>query len=393
MSVTTATRDQVERAARELDAWGWERRWTGTDPYEGLNATRALARPLRRTPLGRRILIQAVKRSPLDLRPLLGISREQSSAALAWVATAYALDGFLAPDESRARLDWTLAALDRLRSPHFDEPAWSYHFDVETRVFFYARTTPNTIATAFAAAANLDAYEATGERALLETAIGAGDFFLRHVPQTEAPGGAYFGYLPGDRSPIHNSNLMVCGLLARLGEHVERPDFAAAARAGVGYALAHQRPDGSWPYGERPNLGWVDNFHTGYVLDSMMICAEAGVDERIEPALERGLDYYRRTMFLPDGTPKYFSGSIYPIDAQSAAQAIQTFSLASHRDPTYADMARRVLRFALARMRNADGSFVFQRRRLWANRAPHVRWVQAPMLMALAHMLASGAAG
>ena len=50
----------------------------------------------------------------------------------------------------------------------------------------------------------------------LELAIGAGDFFLRHVPQTDAEPGAYFGYLPGDDTPIHNANMLVAALLARL---------------------------------------------------------------------------------------------------------------------------------------------------------------------------------
>jgi hypothetical protein len=35
---------------------------------------------------------------------------------------------------------------------------------------------------------------------------------------------------------------------------------------------------------------------------------------------------------------------------------------------------------------------VFQRRRLWTNRIPHVRWVQAPMLDALARLRGPAAA-
>ena len=47
----------------------------------------------------------------------------------------------------------------------------------------------------------------------------------------------------------------------------------------------------------------------------------------------------------------------------------------------------RCSRFALRRMFTADGLPVFQRNRLWTNRTPHMRWVIAPMLLALAHLI------
>ena len=34
-----------------------------------------------------------------------------------------------------------------------------------------------------------------------------------------------------------------------------------------------------------------------------------------------------------------------------------------------------------------DGAFMFQRRRYWVNPAPHVRWVMAPMMLALTYLL------
>ena len=115
-----------------------------------------------------------------------------------------------------------------------------------------------------------------------------------------------------------------------------------------------------------------------------MPCASAshaGVSRASHEALDRGLAFYRRALFLDDGTPKYTTHSTFPIDIQCVAQGIQTFALAG--DP----WALTVFRFALQRMRRPDGAFAFQRRRLWRNVATHVRWGQAPMLLALAHLL------
>jgi hypothetical protein len=379
--VTLDSRREIVDVARELDVWGSKRNWSGTDPYDGLNAERLLT-PLLRWRRGRQAITQLVKRSPINLRTLLGIDAAQSSAALAQIVSAYARNGFLPHEEADAKLGHSLAMLESLRCEGFEQPCWGYHFDVQTRVFFYPRGAPNTIATAFAGLALLDAFEATGEAHLLKLAEGSGEFFLEHVPETETECGAYFGYLVEDRTPIHNANMLVCALLARLGSLTGRDDMLAAAEAGVAYTVSRQRDDGSWPYGEEPHLAWVDSFHTGYVLECLLVCGHAGLNHGVQPAVEAGLDFYRRKFFLADGTPKYLANAVYPIDVQCAAQGIQTFAHAGERET-----ALRVFEFARRKLRRRDGAFIFQQRRLWRNRTPHVRWSAAPMMLALTHLL------
>ena len=369
--------EAVGEAFLRLERWGWERQWAGTDPYDGLNATR-LAGPFRRSVTGRRLLTQAVKRSPLDLRPALGIPRARSAAAAALVASSYATQRILPDDDTARKLDHMLDVLLEERLPGYDEPCWGYHFDVQTRVFFYPRGAPNTIVTAFAGLALLDAHARTGRPELLEHAEAVARFFVRHVPQTATPEGAYFGYLVGDRTPIHNASMLVAALLARVADQTGSDDARERAQRAVDYTVAHQRPDGSWSYGELPHLGWVDNFHTAYVLECLAACRDSGL-ERCEDAFRAGLRYYASALFLPDGTPKYMPRSVYPIDGQCAAEAIRTFATAGNLD-----FARRSFEYAQRCLARGDGAYVFQRERLWTNRQPHIRWVQAPFLLALA---------
>ncbi|MFL5946359.1 MAG: hypothetical protein ACJ744_15875 [Gaiellaceae bacterium] len=364
---------------RAVERWGDSRGWTGSDPYDGLNARR-FDGLLRRTPFGRRVLTQVVRRSPVDLRRVLGVPPGRSAAALASVASAYALGADV------EKLQRALALLEELRCRAFDEPCWGYHFDVQTRVFFYPRGAPNTIATSFAGLALVDAFELTGDAALLERASGVTRFFLRHVPQTPAEGGAFFGYLVGDRTPIHNSNLLVCWLLARVHAHTGDAALREAAEAGVAYTVHHQRDDGSWPYAERPGLRWVDGYHTGYVLDALLACREAGIASATAEAVDRGLDHYRTSLFLADGTPKYTTTSVHPIDIQCVAQGIQTFALASRTRPELLVHARRVFEVGRRLMQRPDGAFAYQRERWWTVATPHVRWAAAPMLLALTHL-------
>jgi hypothetical protein len=374
-------RARLSAALDALESWGSERDWRGSDPYEGLNAWRP-AYAMRR-PITRRLLMQAVKRSPIDLRAALGIPPRHNAVALAQVVSSYSRAKLMPPDQSEASMRRALDQLIAIRSADYATPCWGYHFDVETRAFFYPKTMPNTIATAFAGHALLDAHTRTGDQQALELAQGVGQFFLDHVGQTPGRGGSFFGYFVGDRSPIHNANMLACGFLARLSQAVSRPDLQGPIRDGVGFALAHQRPDGSWPYAEAPNLGWIDGFHTGYILDSLFYCASA-IDEAIWwTSFEHGLRFYRERLFLPEGTAKYYAEKTYPLDIQSNAQGIRTLALAATRDPSCLEQATRVLDYTLDHMRRSDGAFLFQRRRFWANRTPHIRWAQAPMFEAM----------
>src|SRR3954454_21642940 len=154
-------RAALRSALGALERWGSERQWLGPEPYEGLNARRVPVLP--RSAFGRRVLVQVVKRSPVDVRPMFGIRPEYNAAGVAAVVSAYARTVALADDERRRKLKQMLDVLDALRLTAFDRPCWGYHFDVETRVFFYPRTRPNTIATAFVGHALLDAYERGGD--------------------------------------------------------------------------------------------------------------------------------------------------------------------------------------------------------------------------------------
>ncbi len=377
--------DRLHGVVRLLEDHGNRQGWIGPDPYEGLNATRFISLP-RRTPLGRRIVMQVVKRSPLDLRPLLGITPTRNAATVAWAVSAYARESFLPAELQRQRLEQAVALLVSMRLPDWEEACWSYPFDTQSRVFFYAKTDPNTIATSFAGMALIDAYEANGDEQLLELARSTARFLVANVPQTEDPPGARFGYLVGDASPIHNANTHVCALLARLVAHGSE-EYREAIQEGLTWTLERQRPDGSWPYGEREDLDWVDGFHTGYVLDAIRVCADAGVDDRAEPAWNRGLAYWRANLFDDDGLPRYYDNEPYPIDAQCAAQGIQTLALASEHDPSCLEQAWKVFDWTMANMRRDDGLFYFQRRRHWINRVPHMRWAETCMFLALVHLL------
>jgi hypothetical protein len=367
-------------AVDSIRRWGEDRDWRGYDPYDALSSPLAPYMTLG-TAFGRRALTQVVKRSPVNLRPLLRIRPAHNDKALGLVASGYAR-------LARARADDTAADaarrwLDRVVSDATIDGsgrAWGYHFDVQTRFFGYASGIPNTIATSFVGHALLDTFELLGDARFGEAAREATSFLLEHMLD-EGGGAPFFRYVPEESELVHNANLLACSLTVRTAALRDEPLDERVAAA-VGTSVDVQRTDGSWPYSAGPAGTWVDNFHTGYVLESLGYCT--ALVDGLHPALERGFDFWERELFLADGEPKPTPGRRFPVDAHDYAQAIDTWLSALDRRGDALERAERAAELLVSRMLNPRGYVNFQRGRFVTNRVPFVRWTTAPAFRALA---------
>jgi hypothetical protein len=169
----------------------------------------------------------------------------------------------------------------------------------------------------------------------------------------------------------------------RAGRLAGLDDLRTTAGQAVQTSLRAQRADGSFPYSEWSGQGWVDNFHTGYVLESLASCVEV---PGVRPALERGAAFWARELFLPDGTPKYDVRRATPYDGHCYAQAIDTWlALDAVGIPGRPD-AERIAALLVRDMLRRDGAVVFRRGTLMTSRVAFVRWTTAPAFRALARL-------
>jgi hypothetical protein len=375
--LTSATSEALSRIRR----WGEARDWKGYDPYDALNSPLATYLTLG-TLLGRRAFTQAVKLSPLNLRPALRIVPAWNAKAIALVASAYARlgaahDDDTAREQARRWLAWLV------ENATADEGlGWGYHFDVQTRFFSYPRGTPNVVATSFAAHALLDGRELLQETRWGEEAERSCEFLLTRLLEDDGQR-LYFRYLPAEKELVHNANVLGCAVLARTAALLGRDDLGETVRRALSAALDAQQPDGSWPYAEGEGHGWVDNFHTGYVLEGLAAC---DLIVPVRSQLERGVAYWERELFLPDGTPKYLTERIWPIDAHNYAQAIETWLAVAPWRQGALHAAEHCASQLIERMLTRDGHVAFQKRRWWTNKVPYVRWTTAPAFRALARL-------
>jgi hypothetical protein len=126
------------------------------------------------------------------------------------------------------------------------------------------------------------------------------------------------------------------------------------------YSCSRQLQNGAWYYGESPDRHWIDNFHTGYNLDSLKCYIESTGDKAFQGNLERGFKYYVGHFFEPDGTPKYYHNKTYPIDMQCAAQAIETLTHFSDHDKSAMPLAQKVARWTIDHMQDETGYFYYR---------------------------------
>ena len=372
---------EIAEALARIRRWGEACDWRGYDPYDALNSPFAGVLTLG-TRAGRRALTQAVKLSPLNLRPALRIRREHNAKGIALVATAYvrlaAAGDATAEPAARRWLAWLVE-----HSTAETGLGWGYHFDVQTRFFAYRRGTPNVIATSFAAHALLEGAETLADEEWARAAEQASGFLVERLLD-EGGGRPYFRYLHAEAELVHNANVLACSVLARTAALRDRDDLAEVVRRALPATLEAQSADGSWPYAEGEGHGWVDNFHTAYVLEGLAMTERAL--PAVRPPLERGLDFWERELFLPDGTPKYFANRVLPVDAHNYAQAIETWLAVAPWRPQSRDAAKRCARLLIERMLTPSGSVAFQQQRLWTSRVPFVRWTTAPTFRALARL-------
>lgn len=409
---------EIASALKTLDLWIEREGFCGWDPHDALNSPL-----LRKLTAGSRLAkvfwLQLLKRSPLNLRGVLGIPKGYNPKGMGLFLASYARKYAMTHDPHHREqivflARWLLGNVAGGRRGM----SWGYNFDWANRAFFAPAGTPTVVNTAFIGLAFLDLHilfandlpwsdivcdkemRATAiplplhskSGSALDVARSACDFVLQDL-KVFAPSEdeCCFSYTPLDHRLVHNASMMGAWLLASVFTHTDEPHLREAAMAAARFTARRQLADGSWPYGEAPNDRWVDNFHTGFVLVALKRICECVRTDEFDDCLVRGYQFWKDRMFLPDGTPKYYSDGVYPIDVHSVAQAILTFLEFRQRDNSADEHARLVARWGIENLQDPDGFFYYQIRRGYTIRIPYIRWSQAWMQRALTEFVFSHA--
>lgn len=385
---TPILRSLAEDATQKLLDYCRRNDWAGYDPYDALNSRVFRILPFLNSRFPRLVLTQALKRSPINLRPLLLIQKAQNPKAIGLFLSAFVkLSGANLVD-AESLIELMIERLIALRSQGTDYWCWGYSFPWQTRKGIVPRWAPNLVCTTFAANALLDAYENFQDPRCLGMASSAAEYILNELYWTRGETVAGFSYPRADlQVQVYNANFLASALLGRVYRHMGERRFLDPALTAARYSAAMQFPDGSWTYGEMRSQQWIDNFHTGFNLCALRSIGRYAETSEFDAYLRRGLDYYRSHFLCEDGAVRYFHNRTYPIDIHCVAQAIITLTELEDMDPACAGQAELVFDWAMNHMWDDRGFFYYRRFRHGTNRISYMRWSQAWMLLAMAALL------
>lgn len=375
-----------------------QQQFKGWDPYDGLNSRLFRAIPgANSSPLCRLVMIQACKRSPINMRPLLLVPRQYNAKGIGLLLQGYcnlleainhddSLTTTLGSrDDILARIEQLAQLLLELRSTgDYHGACWGYNFDWQARNgLYFKRGTPTVVATTFAATALLSAATALDNTHYRDIALTAGEFVLNDLNRTPCADGFLFSYapIPGNDT-VYNASLLGSQLLSVCYHYNPRDDYREAAAASVRACCAGQQADGSWVYGMEKIQSWVDSFHTGYNLVALDQYERFTGDTSFHDALERGMDYYLAHFFEPDGTPWYYNNRKYPIDIHCPAQLLVTL-VATGRLAQHQQLPKQVTQWTIDHMQHRTGYFYYQLKKGISSRVSYMRWSNAFMFNAL----------
>jgi hypothetical protein len=407
--------------------------YQGYSKHDGLNSP-LLARVGGESRLRRLAAIQVVTRSPVDIRPLVGVRKARNAKGLSLFARALLARHRIAEqsreddppnppappgggktvlsrgddppnppappgggktkpasdaDEARQLLDWLIEH----PAPGFDHLCWGYPYPWQDVGFFAPRDFPNRVVTSFVGQALLDGYETLHEERYLDAARQAVTFLLE-APKTlfEDDDRRCVSYVPDASIDwiVMDVSALAGALAARLGALTGEKELIEQGGRLVRYVVSKQTDYGAWFYADPPSASHIthDNYHTGFILDAILQYGLAAGSDEFDSAYRRGIEFYERRLFEPDGAARFMSDRRYPIDIHGCAQGIITFSLQQRHLATGAATAARVLDWTLGHMWDPkSGWFYYQRRRGYRTSIRELRWCQGWMSLALASYL------
>jgi len=283
--------------------------------------------------------------------------------------------------------DWILSK----RTSGFKYYCWGQPYDWFSGKVIPAHT-PRTTVTSQMGHAFLDLYEVTRQESQLETAKNIAFFFIHEMKRSyDKKDKLCFSYTTIDNHKTHNTNMMAASFFTRLGVLTNEKEFLDVAEKLNAFSMDEQNNDGSWFYylydDGRPSK--IDNYHTGYILESLSIQKRyLKEDFNYQKEFEKGIKYYVENLFEDNIIPKLTNNKIYPIDIQSCAQAILTYSSIHEAIERYGDRAIAILNFTIENFYDHQGYFYYRvYRSNKVDKTPYIRWGDSWMFYAISNML------
>ena len=285
-----------------------------------------------------------------------------------------------------------LTVLRESRCRGFNEYCWGYPFDWVWHGGTIKAQTPLITTTPYVYEAFLQVNEVQSQDEFRRVLAS----IARHVSndikdfQTSRTASSC-SYTPFSEGGVLNAAAYRAFLLASASRVLSKDEYWRRAERNLNFVCENQNPDGSWPYAVDGVRGFVDHFHTCFVMKALAkIYAITGYKACGE-ALAKGVKYYLNNLFAADGLPKPFSKAprltVYKRELYDCAECINLCLLLRDEFPQLETTLQVVIGGVLNEWVKPDGSFR-SRRLYWGwDNVPMHRWGQSQMFRSLAYYL------
>jgi len=283
-----------------------------------------------------------------------------------------------------------LEVLKETRSKGWANYCWGYPFNWETRHGTFQAETPFITSVPYVYEAFRQVHEIDGNpewRAIMESiARHAADDYHDFRTSENA---STCSYTPDMEPGVINASAYRAFLLTKAALDFSEERYRKIAERNLNFVLESQNPDGSWYYATDGQRGFVDHFHTCFVLKALAKIEAIAGNQQCTAAIGRGVDYYVKNLFDEQGLPKPFSRkprmTVYRRELYDYAECINLALLLQGRFPALDKILSRVIR--LEGWQKTDGSFRGRQLLIGWDNTPMHRWAQAQLFRSLSYLL------
>lgn len=338
------------------------------------------------------LINQFVKRSPINVRRILGVRKGVNPKGVGLFLHAYSLlhgENVLEDELTSGLVQDKLSWLRDNYSRGYSGYCWGYNYDwPRGDGSMIPSYTPNVVVTAFICRGLYTYYMITSDHSIKEMVTSAAEFVKNDVCCTIRDEGRCYSYTPVQRDLVINANLLATEILAYADALSGSTEYLTSVKEALSFTLKHQNDDGSWFYSISPDTGKPKkqiDFHQGYVLDSIDLLTSIYElnDQVYLDSVNKGLEYYYQRQFHPSGYGYWRVPTKWPVDIHNQSQGIITMCRFSDHGKRYLDLAVRIYQWTIDNMRAPSGRFYYQKYPYLTNKTDYLRWNQAWMLVAM----------
>lgn len=375
--------DKIAQSLFKLSDYIERSNYKGYDPYDALLSPLFKLPVLNKSKLIRFGSQQFVKRCPVNLRKLLLVPKGYNPVTLGLCIQGYAYLCEVYPENRQdyiKRIEFLISELENLISSGFSGACWGYDFDWEARYAKIPAYQPNVVSTGIISNALFECWKITKIQRCAELVVSSSKFVLNDLNRTFNGETFCYSYSPFDKQSVYNASLKGVRILSQTYNITHNESLLKDTFPAVEFVFDNQNGDGSFNYSKAGK--WIDNYHSGYVLDCLDVFIQSFNQYQFQQKLKKSYSFYTEAFFTLGNIPKFYSTEIYPVDCTAASQSILTLC-------RFGDIkkARQAAVWMINNMQAKDGSFYFRKFKTYTIKTSFMRWSNAWMFASLAYLL------